>query len=207
MEIEIDLPHIITFILLLFVVIFLLIVFIGTILSKPKTKKDLSEKEFYELASLLNDKNLRKTAIERLSKIRDKRSIDIMTSFIDSLEPNNPDDKNIMDYALDLLTDINDERVLNFMITTLTGEEILKKYSIIKKIAYLVQVKNIKDKRFVIPIISLIKELQELKIKNVKMYNKEIEEIAIIILNELTGKNFGVDIERWEELVSKNWKI
>lgn len=206
MEVEIELTKIFGLIFLLVVAIFLLIVFIGTFLNRTKTKKDLSEKEFYDLVSLLNDKNLRKTALERIAKIKDKKSIEIITSFIDSLDTNNPDDRNIMNYAFELISDINDKMVFDFMITTLKGKDTLKKYLALKKISYLVQVKKIKDKSFILPIISLIIEQQELKSKNSEYYNKEIEETGIIILNELTGKNFGYDIGKWVDWVSKNIK-
>ncbi len=206
MEVEVELTKIFGLIFFLVVVIFLLIVFIGTFLNKSKTKNVINGKKFYELVSLLDDKNLRKNALERLANIKDKRSIEIITSFIDSLDTGDPDDRNIMNYAFDLISEINDKTVLDFMITTLQGKEILKKYSALKKISYLVQVKKIKAKEFVIPILSLVKELQELKLKNSQSYNKEIEEIAIIILNELTGKDFGKDTEKWEEWVSQNLK-
>uniref|UniRef100_A0A7C4U7F4 HEAT repeat domain-containing protein n=1 Tax=candidate division WOR-3 bacterium TaxID=2052148 RepID=A0A7C4U7F4_UNCW3 len=190
MEIEMPLDNIIGLIIFLLVLISVLSVFIFSLLQKPKAKSIPSEKEFDNLAQMLQDRKFQEIALNRLSLLKDPRVFDLITSFIESLNTEDENDRRIMIVAFLSIANINNKNTKEYLISSIKEGDVYKKYGALKGIEYLIREKGMKDKDFINPLISFLNDLKELKMKNDKRFDQNYEKTAILLIEELTGRSF-----------------
>lgn len=195
MEVDFNLPIILRISFLIITILFIFIVFILTFLQKSKKNNKLSDKYFENLEYLLHKKESRYNILERLSEINHPESVKTIISFLVNSEIIDENDRKFIESAFITLADKKDKDGIEFMIETLNGSDFKKKIAVLSGISHLIQVKNVKEKKFIKPLITFLKETDKLNANNASYV-----EDAIINLYELTGKNFGKDIEKWE-----NW--
>jgi|GEM_PF-3759355 len=184
------LDNIIGLIIFLLVLISVLSVFIFSLLQKPKAKSIPSEKEFDNLAQMLQDRKFQEIALNRLSLLKDPRVFDLITSFIESLNTEDENDRRIMIVAFLSIANINNKNTKEYLISSIKEGDVYKKYGALKGIEYLIREKGMKDKDFINPLISFLNDLKELKMKNDKRFDQNYEKTAILLIEELTGRSF-----------------
>ncbi|MCA1961541.1 MAG: HEAT repeat domain-containing protein [Desulfomonile sp.] len=177
--------------------------FIAHLKAKKKVKEGILYSGVDYLVNALKDATIREEAIEALGKTKDPRAVEALIALVNSPAVREEEDKHTLSLGLNALAETEDPKALGFLIAELNDKDWVVRCFVCPPLSMLAQ-KGIKDFRAIEPLITLLKDIKDMKRKKDSGYDSMFEGWVEDTLKIITGKDFGADPEKWEKWWEEN---